>query len=250
MICVKAEQNKCSATGKPAGSHAIMVCHSIGNCSVDKCISSLKGLQFAEVRLDLLTGKVGEAEVRRIFSSHSNLIATCRPGKLSQSECATLLLEAIADGAAYVDIEVNAPALIRKKVVACAKKAGCSVIISFHDFEKTPLRLKLEELVARCFRAGAGIAKIACKANSNEDCAHLLSLLGKKRKLAVVGMGEKGRMVRVMAPLLGSAISYVSPSGRRGTADGQMTAVELEKAQRMILDEGGALQSGRRKHKG
>ena len=250
MTCVKAGQAKCCAAGKPAGSHAVMVCHSIGNCSVKKCISSLKGLQAAEVRLDLLSGKVGEDEVRRIFSSHSNLIATCRPGKISQSECATLLLEAIADGAAYVDIEVGAPAAIRKKVVARAKKAGCIVIVSFHDFEKTPSRLKLEGLVAKCFMAGAGIAKIACKANSDEDCARLLSLLGKKRKLAVVGMGEKGRRVRVMAPLLGSAIAYVSLPGKRGTADGQMTAVELEKAQSMILDGSGALLSGRRKRKG
>ena len=119
--------------------------------------------------------------------------------------------------------------------MAAAKKAGCKVIISFHDFEKTPARAKLEALVAKCFHAGADIAKIACKANSPEDCARLLSLLDGKGKLAVVAMGKKGRLVRVVAPLLGSAIAYASPAGKRGTADGQMPAAELEKAQRMIL---------------
>jgi len=213
-----------------------MICTSIGNCSVEKCISSLKGLQAAEVRLDLLSGKVGKEEVRRIFSMHKNLIATCRPGKLSQKECALLLLEAIAAGAAYVDIEVDAPAELRKKVVAKAKQAGCIAIVSFHDYGKTPAQAKLEALVAKCFAAGAGIAKIACKANSAEDCVRLLSLLDGKRKLAVVAMGKKGRLVRVVAPMLGSAIAYASPSGGRGTADGQVTASELEKAQRMILD--------------
>ncbi|MCX6771430.1 MAG: type I 3-dehydroquinate dehydratase [Candidatus Micrarchaeota archaeon] len=213
-----------------------MICTSIGNCSVEKCISSLKGLRLAEVRLDLLSGRVGKDEVRRIFSSHQNLIATCRPGKRSQSECASLLLEAIANGAAYVDIEVDAPAALRKKVVAKAKKKGCKVIVSFHDYKKTPSRQKLEAMARKCFSTGDGIAKIACKANSAGDCARLLSLLDGKRKLAVVGMGKKGRLVRVVAPMLGSAIAYASPAGRQGTADGQMAASELQKAQRMILD--------------
>jgi 3-dehydroquinate dehydratase type I len=203
---------------------------------VEKCISSLKGLQAAEVRIDLLSGRVGKEEVRRIFSSHKHLIAACRPGKRSPSERALLLLEAIAAGAAYVDIEVDAPAALRKKVVAKAKKKRCKVIVSFHDYKKTPSLPKLEAMVRECFSTGALIAKIACKANSPQDCARLLSLLDGKRKLAVVAMGKKGRLVRVVAPMLGSAIAYASPVGWRGTADGQMTAAALEKAQRMILD--------------
>ena len=212
-----------------------MICTSIGNCTVEKCISSLKGLGFAEVRLDLLSGKVGTKEVRRIFSSHKNLIATCRPGKLSQHECASLLAEAIAAGAACIDIDVGTPAALRQKLAEDAKKAGCKVIVSFHDYKKTPSRQKLDAIARKCFASGASIAKIACKANSSADCARLLSLLDGKRKLAVVGMGKNGRLVRVVAPMLGSAIAYVSPSGRRGTAGGQMTASELEEAQRMIL---------------
>ena len=227
-----------------------MICVSIGNCSVEKCISSLRGLQFAEVRLDLLPGRVGKDEVRRIFSSHKNLVATCRPGKISRGEAASLLLEAIAAGAAYVDIEADAPAAIRRKVVASAKRAGCTAIVSFHDHEKTPSLQKLEAAIKKCFSSGAGIAKIACKANSNADCARLLSLLDGKRRLAVVGMGKKGRLVRVAAPMLGSAIAYASPKGGKGTAGGQMTADELKKAQWMILHGNGALLTGRRKRKG
>ncbi|MCX6770316.1 MAG: type I 3-dehydroquinate dehydratase [Candidatus Micrarchaeota archaeon] len=115
MMRIKAGQSIRPATGKPAGPHALGVCHSIGNCSVARCISSLRGPQLAEVRLDLLTGKVGKAEVRRIFSSHNNLIATCRPGRRLQKECASLLLEAIADGAACIDIEVGAPIALQKQ---------------------------------------------------------------------------------------------------------------------------------------
>jgi len=233
MTCASPGQVKRAAA---AGSSTCRVCHSIGNCSAEKCISLIKGLPFAEVRIDLLSGRIGAKEVRRIFSSHGNLVATCRPGRRSQKECAELLLGAISAGAAYVDIEVDAPAALRKKVAAKAKKAGCAVIVSFHDYEKTPALPLLKARVSKCFAAGAGIAKIACKANSDGDCARLLSLLDGKRNLAVVGMGGKGKRVRVAAPLLGSAIAYVSPSGRRGTADGQMTAAELEKAQRMILD--------------
>ena len=47
--------------------------------------------------------------------------------------------------------------------------------------------------------------------------------------MAVVGMGKKGRLVRAMAPLLGSAIAYASRARGRETAEGQMAKEELKK---------------------
>ena len=80
------------------------------------------------------------AEVRLLFSSHPNLIATCRPGRLDPDLRKTLLMEAIEAGAAYVDVEFDAPAGYREKIVRRAKDAGCAVIISFHDYAGTPER--------------------------------------------------------------------------------------------------------------
>jgi 3-dehydroquinate dehydratase len=51
-----------------------------------------------------------------------------------------LLLEAIRAGAAFVDVEVDAPAGYREEVMGCAKSGGCAIIVSFHDHAKTPVR--------------------------------------------------------------------------------------------------------------
>lgn len=213
-----------------------MICVSIGKCTAQKCITLIRGIGFAEVRIDLLSGKIGKEEVMRIFSSHKNLVATCRKGKLSEKKCAEFLLDAINAGAAYVDIDVETSEKIRKKIISAARKKKCKVIVSYHNYEFTPTSKKLEAEVGKCFHFGAEIAKIACMANNNYDCLKLISLLDRKGKIAVVGMGKKGKAVRVLAPLLGSQIAYVAYDKKHATADGQMTENELIRAQRLVLD--------------
>jgi len=214
-----------------------MICTSIGNCTVEECIAALSKLQFAEIRLDLLEGLQGTNEAKRIFSSHKNLIATCRPGKLSEEERQAILLEAITAGAAYVDIEVDSPDPFKQKIAAKAREKGCKLIVSFHDNAKTPVRAELDQVVSWCFESGAAIAKIACKANSTADCARLLGLLDSEKHLAIVAMGEKGKIVRAVAPLLGSKIAYASPEGGKGTADGQLSASSLERTIKAVEHE-------------
>jgi 3-dehydroquinate dehydratase-1 len=42
-------------------------------------------------------------------------------------------------------------------------------------------------------------------------------------------MGPKGRLTRVVAPLLGSQFTYASAAGGKETAEGQIEREELEK---------------------
>jgi 3-dehydroquinate dehydratase type I len=104
------------------------------------------------------------------------------------------------------------------------------------DFEKTPPRKVLEDVVDRCFASGADIAKIACRVRSQKDNARLLGLLDDDRALVVVGLGKKGTMTRVIGPLAGGLFSFASRAKGRETAGGQIPHKALEKLIRMVAD--------------
>ena len=205
-----------------------MICVSISDCSVQDCLAAVGKEKFAEVRLETISG-LKQEDVREIFSRKAKLIATCRPGSMKEEERKKLLLAAIEAGAAYVDVEVDAADDYKREIVPKARAKGCKVIVSFHDYDKTPLREELQQIVKWCFESGADIAKIACKANSEKDCARLLGLLDCEGKLIAIGMGDKGRITRVVAPLLGSPFTYASVSDGKETAKGQMTAEKTRK---------------------
>lgn len=205
---------------------------SIGEDTVEKCVNALEGVDFAEVRLDLVKG-LDVQGVERIFAMQKKLIAACRPSQgLSEEVRKGLLLAAVDRGAAYVDVEVDSPDWLKQEVVTAARKKQCKVIVSFHDFEKTPKREELLHVVEWCFECGADIAKIACKANDKRDAARLMGLLDCDKALVVVGMGENGRVTRVAGPLLGSVFSYASIERGRETADGQIDIDTIKRIKR------------------
>ncbi len=153
---------------------------------------------------------------------------------LGMAERKRLLLKAIDAGAAFVDVELEAPQAYRLEIVKEARATGCRVIISHHDYERTPGAAALRKAVARCFRCGADIAKIACKVNSDCDNARLLGLLDCRRKLVVVGMGPKGRITRIAAPLLGSRFTFATAAAGKETAEGQVGRAGLERMIRIL----------------
>jgi 3-dehydroquinate dehydratase-1 len=234
-----------------------MICVSISCRGLAACRKALEGVKLAEIRLDLCG--LGEKEAGRLFSSAraagKKLIATCRPGRLGReaAERKALLLAAIGAGASFVDVELEAPPAFRKEIERMARAKGCTVIISHHDYRGTPPEAGLKRIVARCLAAGADMAKVACTPHSGADNARLLGLLGSGRKLVVIGMGPKGRITRVAAPLLGSPFTYASAGRGKETAGGQMTKRELERIFRMLGAKHGTgcrgLETGSRKRR-
>ncbi len=198
-----------------------MICVSIAEPTLEECLTALADIPFAEIRMDMMR-PLSARDVSALFSSHNRLIATYRPGKAADQERERLLGAAIDGGAAYVDVEVDSAEAFREAIVARAQKAGCTVICSFHDYAKTPGREELLSRIEECHRSGGRIAKIACMVLSDRDNARLLGLLDSEGRVVVVGMGEKGRITRVLAPLLGSPFTFASLASGRETAEGQM----------------------------
>lgn len=204
-----------------------MICVSIAEKTAERCIRALKKVDFAEIRIDKMDVEL--EDIKKIFSHHPKLIATCRPGVMDDKRRKGLLLTAIKAGAAFVDVEAEASEDYKNLIIESARSAGCKVIISYHNFEKTPQRAKLDHIIDWCFESGADIAKIACRVNSEKDNARLLGLLYETRPVVVVGMGNKGKISRIVSPFLGSPFTYASLKVGKETAEGQINKDSLKR---------------------
>ncbi len=224
-----------------------MICVSVAEPTTEKCLKVLEGLEFAEVRLDCMKVPIEDMDV--IFSRPMRLIATFMPNSLQPKSNRTVvdndtrkkfLLAAIDAGAKYVDIDQESSSSYKEEIIEKARSKNCKIIVSFHDFSCTPEEDKLEEIRMNCFKDGADIAKIACKVNTQRDNLKLLGLLNKRDyhgKTMVIGMGKKGKITRIVAPLLGSPFTFASLSRGKETAEGQIEKNILHQLLRILNDE-------------
>ena len=160
------------------------LCVSIGGTDAAQCLRILERYSFAEIRLDTMTGSA--ADIRRIFNRPVTLIATCRPGPFTEEERGQRLRAAMEAGAAWVDVEREAPAAWRDEMIGLARRHGCRVIVSHHDYAATPAPADLRQLVEDCFQRGADVAKIACLVRAPRENARLLALLDDRDRRPVI----------------------------------------------------------------
>jgi 3-dehydroquinate dehydratase-1 len=128
-----------------------------------------------------------------------------------------------------VDIELCARD--RDLVVKKARDTGKTVIISTHDFKKTPASDVMSGIISDSIAVGADIAKLAVTPTSLEDILRLLDItLHTEGNVCVIAMGDMGRHSRVVAPLYGSVMTYGYVG--KATAPGQLRVDDM----RHILD--------------
>jgi shikimate dehydrogenase/3-dehydroquinate dehydratase type I len=144
------------------------------------------------------------------------------------------LKEAVRLGADYVDVELDTAESLRRSVLATASSHGnrTRMIISHHDFRKTPSFKTLKNIFHDCMESGASVAKIVTLAKSPEDNFTVLSLIPYARNIRkdmiAFCMGEQGRESRIMAPLIGSHLNFASLTEGLASASGQFTVGEME----------------------
>ena len=197
-----------------------MICVSLAEKTLQENLAALRGIELAEIRLDQM--EINQEGICSLFSRHNRLIATFRPGVADEDQRKSALLAAISAGAYMVDIEVDAAVSHKEEIISRAKEKGCRVMISYHNFTRTPDRAELEHIVNWCFESGADVAKIACAVQDLRESARLLGLLDDPRSLVVVGMEKAGWITRIAAPWLGSLFTYASLSSGKETAPGQL----------------------------
>jgi 3-dehydroquinate dehydratase I len=205
-----------------------MICVAISDKSLDKCLATLDKVELAEIRIDLT--EFDEDQVRKVCSHPTPTVATCRADKTGPEKQFKLLSAAIEAGARYADVEIEAGKEQIDRIGDLAHKHNCRLIVSYHNFEKTPELKELHKILDTCFALGADIAKIATQINSNEESARILALYTDERPKIAIGMGEAGKVTRVMAPLLGAEFTFAAMDDGEPTAPGQITYTVMKKA--------------------
>jgi 3-dehydroquinate dehydratase-1 len=166
----------------------------------------------------------------RLEASGTPVILTIRSaaqgGRFAGPDTArlTAFRAAIAGGcASWVDIE-NDATIIDELAAAIAARAGARLIVSHHDFARTPPLDTLLSIVDRCHAVDGAIAKIATAVKSPVDRQTLLDLLERRpERTCVIGMGASADL-RIELAARGSLLAYGYLE--RATAPGQMSAAE------------------------
>ena len=211
-----------------------MICVSLANKDIDSIFQILErpDVQMAEVRLD--SCPLTMEEVEDLFSSIDKpLIATYRLADASQvAEAEAKLLTAIQAGAAFLDLDIDAPAMMCKRLRREAREAGTLLIRSFHDAEGTDSTRSLSAVAEKCIHLGADIVKIATTAASEADADKVLRLydIFPPENLVAFCMGDAGSRSRVECLAKGAPFSYAALSPEEATAPGQMSLADMRKA--------------------
>jgi 3-dehydroquinate dehydratase type I len=156
-----------------------------------------------------------------------------------------LLREAVSLGADFVDIEARTDRSLRESLFRAAADRGnaTEVILSYHLVTGTPGAQPLRSLLKDMMAAGAPVVKLVSLARRPSDNLRILELLPYARRrgqrLIAFCMGEKGRISRVAAPLLGSFLVYASLGEGDETAPGQLTAGETRRMLRLLGGDAG-----------
>jgi 3-dehydroquinate dehydratase type I len=207
---------------------------------------SSKLVDVIELRMDLiLDGNVKDLIAAvRASSGTVKVLVTNRSD--NPSDCPAekdrigVLLEAVSLGADFVDLELKAAQRWREKLKAAIVKYRnrTKLIVSEHNFSKTPSLKSLLGTYNESVGAGAQIVKIVTLARKPEDNLRVLSIIpyARRRNMQIIAfcMGEQGKISRVAAPLLGSFFTFASLERGSESASGQLTIVEMKQLLEML----------------
>ncbi len=100
------------------------------------------------------------------------------------------------------------------------------IILSYHDFEKTPP--DVPSLLHNLQSKKADLYKMSFMAHSALDTLSILCLAKQAApNVLLMTMGKTGYLSRILAPIVGSPLTYASLHDELATAPGQITASEL-----------------------
>ena len=218
-----------------------MICTVIQNKTAAQIEEILRHVEMAEIRLDRCS--LTDSETETCFESDVPLVATCRVSEVMASDpslseikaaslCEERLCRAIKAGARYVDVEVEAPKYMSKRVRSCAQENGTVFIKSFHDFSGTGSCEELKAVVEKCLHIGADIVKIVTTARTADEAERVLSLYDEfaPEKLIAFSMGDAGRESRMQCLAKGAPYTYAALTEEDAAAPGQWSAAEMSSA--------------------
>lgn len=175
-----------------------------------------------------LREEVGEAVILFTFRSKKEggekEVSTEYYAELNKQIAQTKLVD-------LVDVELFTGDEIVKDIVETAHNNGVKVVMSNHDFFKTPSK---EEIISRLCKMqdlGADLPKIAVMPNNSEDVVTLLAATEEmhtkhaNKPIITMSMGPLGLISRLSGETFGSALTF--GAAKKASAPGQISVDKL-----------------------
>ena len=238
-----------------------MICTTIQNRNIEQIYEALEQCEMAEIRLDRC--ELTARDIDELFTADIPLVATCRISEVAATEpslqelteqsreikatqiAERRLIRAIEAGARYVDVEIEAPKQMSKRVRQAAHENGTIFIRSYHDFDGTDSPEALKAIVEKCVYHGADMVKIVTTARSEADSEKVMALYSWCREekdadnerigaladggLVAFCMGEAGCQSRIDCLKHGSPYTYAALTEDEAAAPGQWPTAEMRR---------------------
>jgi 3-dehydroquinate dehydratase/shikimate dehydrogenase len=195
--------------------------------------AALRETPTVEIRLDWLQSDSERTRFLRWLKKYSStkdgkaktttFLATCRRkvggGKLDGDADRELywLIQAREAGCTWCDLEVETLRELPDESVR-EYAVPLNVMLSMHDFERTPV---LPRIVRSAAHGEVNAVKIAAQARTIGDSIRLLKVARRSKNIVAIPMGEAGLPGRILALREGSALSYAPVA--EATAPGQVS---------------------------
>jgi len=198
---------------------------------------ALKNSDYAEIRFDFLQQSQVPDALELVKKHLRRCVCTLRPknegGVFSGNEKERIsILKLISEYNPYlIDIEYNTLKK-NKNLLNYIKKTKTDILVSWHDFKKTPNESQLNKMFNLMKRFSKNV-KIVTMAKSTNDSSLVLSLYhdAKPVNLIAFSMGVYGKISRILCLLLGSPFTYVSLG--KAVAPGQFSLSEMKSILKM-----------------
>lgn len=222
------------------------ICVPVVETTTEKIIQQIQELQncdLIELRIDFYENIHDLKQVHELLlqvrqQTNLPLLLTYRSLKegghiqLSDQEYLSLVQTACQSGCIdIVDIELESGNMLVYQLVEIAHQNQVKVLMSYHDFEKTPAVLEMKERLEKMEIMGADICKIAVMPFSYKDVIQLLNTTMEMsqrltRPLVTMSMGKIGKITRIVGELVGSSITFASVG--QSSAPGQLTLEDMQ----------------------
>jgi 3-dehydroquinate dehydratase-1 len=183
---------------------------------VQKLKMALKKSDYVEIRFDFLKTDEIPKTLETIKGDIKRIVCTLRPrtegGKFKGSEKERIaILKLIAEYNPFlIDVEFNTVKK-NKEFARYLKTTKTKMLISWHDFRKTPSLSELEKKIKDMSKFSSNV-KIVTTAKSIEDSTRILQTYRKNNidNLIAFAMGDMGRISRILCLYFGSPYTYVT----------------------------------------
>jgi 3-dehydroquinate dehydratase-1 len=194
---------------------------------------ALRKSDYVEIRFDFLKADQIPQVLENVKKDLKKIVCTLRPksegGKFDGNERERIsILKLIAEYNPFLlDVEFNTMKK-EKSLVKYLKMTKTNLLISGHDFKKTPNFTELKKKLNQMSKYSSNV-KIVTTAKITDDATRVLQLYNKKGKINLIAfaMGDSGRISRILSLYLGSPYAYVSLG--KAIAPGQFSVDEIKK---------------------